>query len=266
MSSHRPSALSSLQDPVAALRHILPPHAQVGGGLIGLLQRPLPAQERTTLLRARGGRIADFTAGRSAARDAFGELGLFNVVLPRGKRGPPIWPEGYTGSISHANGWALAVCAPLTACATLGIDIEALTTDLDLAMIATQAERAQEIDHLAARIFSAKEAVYKAQFPLTGRMLDFPDVEITFHGSRRSYSRDAGALLITPFTARILPLLPNLSADTPLEGMQVIALDLVITLVSLPPDLLAEGQAAQNTQLPTWQKRLIALCHGIRGG
>lgn len=259
-----PSAMTALQDPLAALRHILPPHVQAGGGPIALLQRPLPAEERATLLRARGGRIADFTAGRSAARDAFAELGLFNVVLPRGKGGPPVWPEGHTGSISHASGWALAVGAPLSACAAIGLDIETVKTDLDIGMIATRAERAQVTDNLAARIFSAKEAAYKAQYPLTRRMLDFPDVEITFHGARRSYSRDAGAVVITPFTARILPALPPLCEEHPLEGMQVMALDMVISLVTLPPDLLAACGPATPGHLPAWHTRLIRLLQGLR--
>lgn len=250
------AVVPALQDPLAALRHILPPHATAGGGPIGLLQRPLPAEERGLLMRARSGRISEFTAGRSAARDALSELGLFDITLPKGRGGPPVWPQGHTGSITHANGWALAACAPTSACASLGLDLETYATDLDIGMIATRQEAAQQVDHLAARIFSAKEASYKAQFPLTGRMLDFPDLAITFHGSRRSYAPDAGPLLITPFTARLGPELPPFTAGHALEGMQVLALDMVISLVTLPFAPQDDRPDLRGKPAPPWHRLL----------
>jgi 4'-phosphopantetheinyl transferase EntD len=68
---------------------------------------------------------------------------------------------------------------------TLGVDIEPATPlDPDLvAVICTPAERAWlagETDPgLAAKmIFSAKEAVYKAQYPLTGKVIGFDAVTL----------------------------------------------------------------------------------------
>lgn len=229
-------AASALEDPVAALRHILPPEVHAGGGPIGLLQRPLPASERAALVRARGGRISEFTAGRSAARDALADCGVTQAVLPQSKGGPPVWPAGHTGSITHARGWALAVCGPTHVVGGLGLDIELRNPDLDLSTIANRTEIAQTTDHLAGRIFSAKEAAYKAQYPLTGRMCDFPDIEICFAPARRSYSRETGSLLVTPFTARLLPAANPLPALYDMQGLQVDALDMVISLVTLPAD------------------------------
>ena len=230
----RPKAAPALEDPVAALRHILPPDVHVGGGPIGLLQRPLPATERAVLVRARGGRISEFTAGRSAARDALADCGVLQAVLPQSKGGPPVWPAGFTGSISHARGWALAVCGPTAAVGGLGVDLELLQPDLELSTVATRAEIAQTTDNLAGRLFSAKEAAYKAQYPLTGRMLDFDEVEVTFAPTHRSFSRETGALVVTPFTARLLPAAAPLPALYDMQGVQVNALDMVISLVTLP--------------------------------
>ena len=81
---------------------------------------------------------------------------------------------------------------------TIGIDAEpdAPLPDGVLDLIATPAER----DRLAATdhgpdgpswdrlLFSAKEAVYKAWFPLVGKWLDHHDAEISFHPHNRTFT------------------------------------------------------------------------------
>ena len=80
---------------------------------------------------------------------------------------------------------------------TIGIDAEpdAPLPDGVLGLIATAAEH----DHLAAvhgpddpnwdrLLFSAKEAVYKAWFPLVGEWLDHHDVEISFDPQHRTFT------------------------------------------------------------------------------
>ncbi len=74
---------------------------------------------------------------------------------------------------------------------SIGIDV-ARIDDFDASLerlICTPRERARvergsdpERRLAAASTFSAKEAFYKCQFPLTGRWLEFGDVEISFAG------------------------------------------------------------------------------------
>ena len=92
------------------------------------------------------------------------------------------------GSITHCTGYCAAVAARAGEVAALGIDAEpdAPLPPRVLAHVASERELAA-IDHdLVARegvplgklLFSAKEAVYKAWFSLTGRPLGFRDVQL----------------------------------------------------------------------------------------
>ncbi len=95
-----------------------------------------------------------------------------------------MWPEGIVGSISHDPCIAVAAAARERDFAALGIDVEPsepLPPDL-LDLIATPRERAEVAENsLEARLlFAAKEAVYKAVYPLDRTFLDFQDVEVNF--------------------------------------------------------------------------------------
>lgn len=126
-------------------------------------------------------RRAEFTTARSCARAALLALGLPPHPICRGPHREPIWPDGVVGSITHCRGYRAAACS--TGLASLGIDAEPhkpLPTKVaertlaaeELAMLARLALRDPSIawDRVA---FSAKEAVYKAWFPLTLRRLGF---------------------------------------------------------------------------------------------
>jgi 4'-phosphopantetheinyl transferase EntD len=146
-----------------------------------------PAEER--VLAAAGQRRRDqFTRGRWCARQALGALGITRRAIPVGARGAPVWPPGTVGSITHCAGYCGAAAAHAGEVAALGIDAEpdAPLPPRVIARVASERELAA-IDHdLVAReglplgklLFSAKEAVYKAWFPLTGRPLGFRDVEL----------------------------------------------------------------------------------------
>jgi 4'-phosphopantetheinyl transferase EntD len=142
-------------------------------------------QEAATIARAIPKRRAEFAAGRSAARMAMAELDLAPCTIPQGPDRAPIWPAGLSGSIAHCDYFCIAAVAFKTQYKTLGIDIEPATplapdlTDI----ICTKAERdwltSQPNPGLAAKmIFSAKEAVYKAQYPLTRQIIGFDAVTL----------------------------------------------------------------------------------------
>ncbi|WP_084354168.1 4'-phosphopantetheinyl transferase family protein [Primorskyibacter flagellatus] len=172
----------------AALRACVGPGIGVGVTDPRGMSAPLFAEEAEATRKMVEKRHREFAAGRAAARAAMAELSLPPVAIPMGADRAPIWPEGLCGSISHCAGAAVAVVAPLDRAATLGIDIED-DTPLD-ADLWPDILTPQEVDWLmcqpeptrgrhAKAIFSAKEAVYKAQYPLTGRVLGFDAVFLT---------------------------------------------------------------------------------------
>jgi 4'-phosphopantetheinyl transferase EntD len=174
-------------------------------------------EEEALLARAVDKRRREFTTGRHCARRALAALGVAPVPILRGPGGEPQWPASIAGSITHCPGYRAAAVAPTKTMATLGIDAEP-HEPLPDGLLATIA-RGPELAHLrdlARRhpaiawerlLFCAKEAVYKAWFPLARRWLGFEDAEVTID--------PAGGT----FTARFLVPGPTL-ADTRLDAFE----------------------------------------------
>lgn len=133
-------------------------------------------------------RRAEFGDARWCAHRALRDLG-FHVQEPilKGEMGMPLWPDGATGSLTHTEGFRAAVVAPTDSVRALGIDAEPAEPlpDQVLGSIARKGELAQ-IERLRDKglacadrlLFCAKEATYKAWYPMTQRWLDFGDAEI----------------------------------------------------------------------------------------
>jgi 4'-phosphopantetheinyl transferase EntD len=162
--------------------------------IAALFPMPVAAAEIAGRCEPATRRWRDFTAGREAARHALARLGIASAALLPQAEGGPRWPDGIAGSISHAEN----LCGAVACCAapgfSLGLDIERLAP-LDaevLAEIATPAERRwlesltpAQAAPLAMALFSAKEAFYKCQHPLSGRWLEFGDVSLRLHADGR---------------------------------------------------------------------------------
>ncbi|WP_405757372.1 4'-phosphopantetheinyl transferase family protein [Streptomyces sp. NBC_01420] len=146
-----------------------------------------PAEE-AAMAHAVASRRREFTSVRHCARLALAGLGVGYEPLVPGRLGAPRWPDGVSGSMTHCAGFRAAAVARTGVLASVGIDAE---PDRPLRpgmpeSIALPAERARLAELARERpglawdrlLFSAKEAVYKAWFPLTGRLLDFPEAEI----------------------------------------------------------------------------------------
>jgi 4'-phosphopantetheinyl transferase EntD len=136
-------------------------------------------------------RRREFGTVRYCARKALLTIGVPAVpILPDADRAPR-WPAGVVGSMTHCAGYRAAAVARSGELRGVGIDAEPHAAlpraTLDLVL------RDEERTHLPALahtrrdlhwdriLFCAKEAVYKAWFPLTGRWLDFADVSTTIH-------------------------------------------------------------------------------------
>ena len=167
-----------------ALRGMLGPNAGIGVTDPTVASNLWP-QEADAIADAIPKRQTEFAAGRRAARAALAELGLAPIAIQQGTDRAPVWPPGIAGSISHCAQCCIAVVARTTDYQTLGVDVEPATgLDPDLVpIVCTPTEQTwvatQPNPGLAAKlIFSAKEAIYKAQHPLTGKIIDFDAVTL----------------------------------------------------------------------------------------
>ena len=161
-------------------------------------------EEEAQVARAVAARRVQFAAGRRCARAGLVALGLAAGPIPTGPHRAPCWPDGTTGSISHTTGYAVAVVrrtgagapgavpadtgepeAPENDPISIGVDAEQLgrVGDHLYSRLFTPAEEAwlarlpgARRDAAATAVFGAKEAFYKAQFPLTGAWVGFHDV------------------------------------------------------------------------------------------
>ncbi len=122
-------------------------------------------------------RLAEFSAGRHAARSALRTLGLPLTAIPMGDDRSPLWPEGIAGTISHDR---TACLAAVRRGEGIGIDLEeedALPEDLWKIVLLPEERHwvdAQPQSGLAATVvFSAKEAAYKAQYPASRVLFGF---------------------------------------------------------------------------------------------
>lgn len=148
---------------------------------------PLLPEEAACVARATLRRRREFAAGRWYARRALVRLGFANVPLPPTPDRLPRWPAGIMGSIAHSDTLCLAAVARQDQVHALGVDAEPWQPlDRDLWPVICTATELRWLmrqppplrGYLARALFSAKEATYKCQYPLTRTVLDFPDVEV----------------------------------------------------------------------------------------
>jgi len=156
------------------------------------------AEEQAALGQAVEKRRREFTTARDCARRALGQLGFPQLPIPSGTHGEPRWPVGVVGSITHCHGYRACAVARTSELLAVGIDAEP-NEPLPAGVLATIArgEELPRLDELARvapevhwdrLLFSAKEAVYKAWFPLTGISLDFEDATLVFDARTRGFS------------------------------------------------------------------------------
>jgi enterobactin synthetase component D len=144
-------------------------------------------EEREAVSRAVPKRQREFATGRVNARLAMTRIGQVPTAIPSGPDRAPVWPAHLIGSISHTDHACVAVVARRSQVVAIGIDLEndvpladnlwpIICTPAELAHVATLPTESQ--GRQVTRLFSAKEAVYKWQYPLTARMLDFQQIHL----------------------------------------------------------------------------------------
>jgi len=147
---------------------------------------PMP-EEEPLIARSVAKRRNEFITVRHCARLALGELGFPPVPILKGDKGEPCWPDGVVGSLTHCTGYRGAVVGRGAMVRSVGVDAEPhdVLPDGVLDAISLPEERSEMTAmpagvHWDRILFCAKEATYKAWFPLTKRWLGFEDAHITF--------------------------------------------------------------------------------------
>jgi 4'-phosphopantetheinyl transferase EntD len=171
------------------IEKILPPQVASAEAFDDRAAVTLFPEEEAAVARAVDKRRREFATARGCARRALAALGLPPVPLVPGERGAPSWPAGVVGSMTHCDGYRAAAVARRDRVRTLGLDAEpngplpegvldAIATPPERAWLARNLEDGSGVcwDRL---LFSAKESIYKAWYPLARRWLDFADAVVT---------------------------------------------------------------------------------------
>jgi 4'-phosphopantetheinyl transferase EntD len=183
---------------VAPLEEILPARASVVVARGEVADATLFPEEAAATRRAVENRRREFATGRACARSALAALGLPPRAIPVGPKGEPLWPPGIVGSITHCVGYRACAAARRSDVAAIGIDAEpnrplrervlgAVAREGEIALVRRLIDDDPSVrwDRL---VFSAKEAAYKAWFPLTGRRLGFEGAEVSIDPCAGTFS------------------------------------------------------------------------------
>ncbi|MGW7488396.1 4'-phosphopantetheinyl transferase family protein [Streptomyces sp. NPDC054786] len=175
-------------------------------------------------------RQKEFGTVRGCARSALAELGIAPAPLLPGPGREPQWPPGIVGAMTHCAGYRAAAVARSADVRTVGLDAEPHlpVNDPGVVDLITLPEERAQLRRLAAAqpdicwdrlLFSAKESVYKAWYPLTHRWLDFEEALLTLDPSNAT------------FTARLLVPGPVVDGTelTEFSGRWLVGAGLVVT-------------------------------------
>lgn len=229
----------------------------------GATDAQLFPEEAATLTRAVDKRRREFTTGRICAHRALEALGVPAVPILPGERREPLWPAGVVGSITHTAGYRAAAVARGAAGSAVSVGIDAEPNEPTPGGVLREISLPAERDMLTALgrehpavcwdrlLFSAKESVYKAWFPLAQRWLGFDDAELTITvdaGADGGDGPSVGGALIAGapgvdargvFQARLLVAGPALPGGelTGFSGRWAVGRGLIVTAIAFTPPI-----------------------------
>lgn len=145
------------------------------------------------------GRRWDWVMGRRCAREAIEALGMEPLPVLSGEKREPLWPGGVVGAITHTSGYAAAAVGRAVDIRSIGVDAEpdeplpkgvlrrvAFESELEW----VQAAGIEGVAHADRLLFTAKEAVYKAWFPVAQRWLGFDDARVTVDAASQAFEAE----------------------------------------------------------------------------
>jgi len=203
-----PSHFTSLD---SALGSLLPTGIQFAVGPIPEESRFRFQAEADRMRSAGDYRKREFVAGRDCARAALVLIGFTEAPIPADEDGVPVWPEGALAAISHSRGYCAAVAGRRADYRILGLDLEK-TNRLSHSAIKrvvhpNEQSYVQDDQKKATLIFCAKEAFFKAQFPVWQTHGNFHDLELAVEDGEN------GAMTIQNLGERFPDELRSLTSD-----------------------------------------------------
>ena len=133
-------------------------------------------------------RCSEFLAGRYSARQALRQLTNQYHFVGRRKDRSPIWPCTTIGSISHSDTNAIAIVAYRHDYTYIGVDIEEWLSISTTGEIANMVLTGNELNlsksvplqfyEFVTLVFSVKESVYKALYPMIQKYFGFECVSV----------------------------------------------------------------------------------------
>jgi 4'-phosphopantetheinyl transferase EntD len=202
--------------------------ASVEGDYPEAVEAGLFPEEREHIAHAVVKRRVEFAAVRRCARKALQELGYPPVPILPGEQREPRWPDGVVGSMTHCAGYCAAAVARSGEVSALGIDAEVhaalpegvldlISLESERALLAELTERVPGAVHWDRVLFSAKESVYKAWFPLTRRWLGFEqaDIELRMDGTFEARLLNTEDAATPPSATGTTPAVASASSPAP---------------------------------------------------
>ncbi|MFC2687147.1 4'-phosphopantetheinyl transferase family protein [Arachnia propionica] len=182
------SPLSGARAPSQLMPELFAPDVSVWEVRDEKVREELHPEEQQYIERAVAKRQLEFARARYCARQALDRFGLERPSMIPGIAGEPSWPQGIIGSMTHCEGYAAAAVAPRARLVSLGLDAEvdaplpervlglvALPSEIRRLALLGALEPALHWDRI---LFSCKESVYKAWYPLAHKWLGFEDAEL----------------------------------------------------------------------------------------
>lgn len=132
-------------------------------------------------------RREEYLVSRALLQKILKQIGVLHPFIEKGTNREPKWPKKVCGSISHSKGCVLVGISQKYK--SIGIDIEHKNRVKENLYRKLFSKKEIEIINkngvvYADILFSAKEAFYKMQYPLTKQYLDFLDIELDFYNDQ----------------------------------------------------------------------------------
>lgn len=144
-------------------------------------------------------RKESFRMGRITAHSAMQTLGCEPTAILKGSRGEPLWSNNIVGSISHSDGYCVAALGLKNNHSGIGIDIQKLTSGFSTIGNRVLTKNEQEWvnqgddDNEKTKnirtlmMFSAKESIFKALYPIYLYPLGFMDAELSYNNELQCF-------------------------------------------------------------------------------
>ena len=188
------------RDPGGLLALAVPEGVLTATSLVATDHAPSLLAEADALGPATWLRRNAFATSRRLARDLLAQSGCEDATIGRRADGAPIWPSGLCGSFSYNEEWCAVAVAKSLPGSAIGIDLERLedipynawddiVSYQELRGMSRHGLPPAQLVNLA---FTAKEAYFKAQCPLTG------DADLEFRDVRLAIDSTDGQLTLAP--------------------------------------------------------------------